>query len=618
MQRPGRSIRRGCAVVATAFALSTVGLVSGAVTAAHATTEANDEIHVDYGDTPGTTMWVHWHGPDSTLDYGLDADYGTTVTAAAPPVTPVDTAGPFWRVQLTGLTANTIYHYRIGAAGLDHTFETAPTDDFMWDDIGDTGSTYFNPAAEASCNKTWMPTVWQQVVDDNPDVVTHGGDISYANDCGVGSVHQFYNDIAPIATQRPIEFAWGNHEYGDPDPAAPPGTPRDTLANYKSRSYMPNPQSEPNDTAKQTSHPGCAPPPGGSGNGCQGSDWGSFQVGHVLFISYGEPDVNDYPDWQVKAAALMATAQNDPTITFIVTYGHRPAYSSAASQVAPKLQTAINALGDKYSPAARPDGKYVLNVGHHVHGGEAFAPQHGVYQVTDGGGGTEIFNYTQTAAGSLWKTGHLEHLRVNVTASSMTLNFICGPVYAPKPAFQPCAAGSVLFSETIPAPGPPPPPPPGPTQYVTNQSVENGDLTGWLGVYNAKSKVADVQPTGGAYDGTWALRITNSATVAQAAGVQNAKPYWVTNTTAGTTYTGSVYVSGPPGTVINLMLRECTAAGSCGSYGQKSVTLGTGWSQVLTTYTAANSGNQIRYYLYAKTIASGGSFLADEFSETSP
>jgi hypothetical protein len=179
----------------------------------------------------------------------------------------------------------------------------------------------------------------------------------------------------------------------------------------------------------------------------------------------------------------------------------------------------------------------------------------------------------------------------------------------------------VLFSETIGPPGPPPPPPPPPppgTEYVSNSSVENGNMTGWLGVYNAKSKVADIQPTGGAYDGTWALRITNTATAAQAAGLQNAKPYWVTNTTAGTTYTGSAYVSGPVGTVINLMLRECTAAGSCSTYAQKSVTLGSAWSQVVTAYIAVNSGNQIRYYLYAKTIATGGSFLADKLSVTSP
>ena len=101
--------------------------------------------------------------------------------------------------------------------------------------MGDTGTTFYDPAAAASCNTPWMAEVWQQIAADNPDFVTHGGDISYANDCGVGNVHQVYNDMAPIATQRPIEFAWGNHEYGTAGTTAPPGTPRDTLANYKGR-----------------------------------------------------------------------------------------------------------------------------------------------------------------------------------------------------------------------------------------------------------------------------------------------------------------------------------------------------------------------------------------------
>src|SRR4051794_36901466 len=133
MAGKSRSTRRRCAVAATALAVSMIGLGAGPLHAARADSDANDEIHVDYGDTPGTTMWVHWHGPDSLLDYGPDATYGTEVTAAAPPVTPVDSTGPFWAVQLTGLTSNTIYHYRIGAAGLDHTFKTAPTGDFVWD-----------------------------------------------------------------------------------------------------------------------------------------------------------------------------------------------------------------------------------------------------------------------------------------------------------------------------------------------------------------------------------------------------------------------------------------------------------------------------------------------------
>jgi hypothetical protein len=517
-------------------------------------------------------------------------------------------------VQLTGLTTGTVYHYKIGASGLDHTFKTAPSGDFTWTDIGDTGTTFYDPVTPAKCNKTWMTQVWQQVTAESPDMITHGGDITYANDCGVGAVHRFWQDIAPIATQRPMEFALGNHEYGTADSAAPPGTPRDSNANYKGRIFMPNPQTTAADTATATSHPGCPPAAGTTGNGCRGTDWGSFKVGHVFFISYPEPETNGYPSWQTKADALMSAAQADPTVSFIVTYGHRPAYSSAPSQVAPALQTAINALGDKYSPAARPDGKYLLNVGHHVHGGEVISPQHGVLQVTNGGGGAENFGFTKTDAHSLWKTGHFEHMKATVTGNTMRLDFICGPVYTLSPNKEPCVKDSVIYSTTLTAPDAGP----GPTEFVANRSVESGDMTGWKGLYSAKSSVTAVQPPGGSYDGTWALQVTNTATAAQAAGLSNAQPIWVTNTRAGTPYTGSAYVSGPSGTVVTLMLRECPQTGSCLTYTTSAVTLGSGWSQVATTFTPAATGNLLKFYLYANSIGAGQSFLADSFSETAP
>ena len=603
------AVLNAACLLAAAVVLATPGLSAPAVA------EPNDEIHSNFGDNASTSMWVHWRGPDSTIDYGITSTYGSTASAVHSPITPVDVAGPFWRVQLTGLTPGRVYHYRIGAAGLDHIFKTAPTRDFVWTDIGDTGTTFHDPSAAAECDKPWMAEVWAQVTASNPDFVTHGGDISYANDCGIGNVHRFFEDIAPIATRRALQFAWGNHEYGVADTSAPPGTPRDSLANYKGRNYVANPQLLPNDTASQTSHPGCPPPAGGTGNGCRGYDWGYFKVGHALFITYPEPEPDAYPDWQAKADLLMAAAQNNPNTSFIVTIGHRPAYSSAVSQVAPKLQAAVNALGDKYSPAARADGKYLLNIGHHVHGGEVIAPQHGVLQVTNGGGGAENFGYSNTDPNSWWKTGHFEHLRVKVTGATMKLDFICGPVSTHSPNRDPCTKDALLYSTTLTSPVPPPPVR---TEYVLNRSVENGDMTGWLGVYNAKSEVTAVQPVGGSAHGTWALRVKNTATVAQEAGVQNARPRWVTNTTAATTYTGSAWVRGPPGTVVTLLLRECPQAGACSAYKAKSVTLGSGWRQVVTTLTAAAHGNQVRYSVYANSIAPGGTFLADLFSESAP
>src|SRR4051794_6161525 len=172
-----RAARWRGALLAAAVLCTTIGVAGVVPRVAMATTETNDEIHVDYGDAPGTSMWVHWHGPDAAVDYGTTTDYGSVATASAPTITPVDTAGPFYPVELIGPTPDTTYHYRIGAAGLDHTFKTAPTGDFVWDDIGDTGTTLYDPAATSSCHRPWMADVWQDVAADQPDFVTHGGDI---------------------------------------------------------------------------------------------------------------------------------------------------------------------------------------------------------------------------------------------------------------------------------------------------------------------------------------------------------------------------------------------------------------------------------------------------------
>lgn len=443
----------GAAVVVLASFVSTQPAHAAAV-------DTVDEIHSGYGDNAGTEMWVFWRGSETAISYGTSAAYGSDATATQSPITPVDIGGPFYRVELTGLTAGTVYHYRIGSTGLDHEFETAPTGDrpWVWDDIGDTGTTYYDPAAGPGCDKQWMSQVWAQIAAEKPDLVTHGGDISYANECGQPSVHQFFQDIAPIATMRPMEFAWGNHEYGAPRETPPPGTPRDSMANYKGRAYVPNPQSTPNDTPLQLENPGCSPAPGTVTNGCQGSDWGYFVAGHVLFISEPEPWYSAYAAWQVWANALMAQEESDPNVLAFVTYGHRPAYTSLYNHVAdrfayqPDLQLAVNALGDSYSPAARPDGKYLLNVSHHIHGGEYFAPQHGVVNVTDGGGGTKEVTYNLSAPGSVWQTSHLEHLRVTVDGGSLKLEFVCGPVFTPNPTQDACTPGDTIFSRTLTSP----------------------------------------------------------------------------------------------------------------------------------------------------------------------
>lgn len=608
--RRGRATLAGCASFVAALAAVVVPLQHAAADPA----DSVDEINCNWGDS-GDSLWIHYRNPDAltpvdTVYYGLDATYGRQANAAAPAILPVDSpSSSFREAQLTGLALGQMIHYRIGDNGLDHTCGTPPTGAFRWDDLGDTGSTLCTP---------WVAITHSQIAADAPTFVTHGGDISYANDCGQAAVHQYYNDQQVWSTSAAFQPVWGNHEYGAATAAAPPGTPRDTLANYKSRSSVTNPQLVPNDTATQTSHPGCPALVGTSTNSCRGEDWGWFEASGVLFISYPEPGYNALADWKIKADALMARAQADPAVDFIVTYGHRPAYSNQQlNSTNADVATAIDALGDRYGAGVVPGGKYVLNVGHHVHGEEAFAPMHGVVNMTNGGGGEGSSALSSTTTGSVYANGHPGYLTgdYDPTAHTLHVRLRCGPAYAPNPRI-PCDLGSTLYDATFTAgQAPPPPPPPAQTQLLSNSSVESSG-TGFLTPYSSSDEVTWTSEA--SYDGSHSIRVRNTAASAQSAGLTT-KPIAVASTEAGATYTGSVWVrTTSPNQSVTLSLRECTSTGSC-TLGTAAVTttlVDTGWHQLQTSRRAIGSGNQLRYVVYASSLPPGTTLYADLFSLT--
>ena len=52
--------------------------------------------------------------------------------------------------------------------------------------------------------------------------------------------------------QFPDIGGWGNHEYGSPQPDSVPGAVRDTMENYKGRSFVANAQSDPSAIDQRT------------------------------------------------------------------------------------------------------------------------------------------------------------------------------------------------------------------------------------------------------------------------------------------------------------------------------------------------------------------------------
>lgn len=397
-----------------------------------------DEIHYEYGEAAGSVRLV-WHGVETSVFYGPSTGYGQQAVATPTAFVPVDTAGPFRQVLLTGLGTEPV-HYRIGPTGADHTLRAAPVGSFDYVDIGDTATTLCDP---------WMAAQHRLVADQFPAFVTHGGDISYANECGVAAVHQYFVDQQAWSESAAFQPTWGNHEYGSPRGNSPPGTPRDSLVNYKGRVPLTNARTSSADTASKTSQPGCAGPL--PGNNCQGDDWGWFRAGGVLFIGYPEPWYHAYPDWESHAAALMATAQADPTVDFVVTYGHRPAWSSVASIVDKNLRAAVVRLSQDYSPTAKhPHGKYVLTVAHHVHGEEVFAPIGGLVEIVNGAGGAGLTNLAPPAKDSILRITHFAVVRggYDAIAHTLTMTVLCGAPYPSKPKYT-CAEGDPLYTTTF-------------------------------------------------------------------------------------------------------------------------------------------------------------------------
>lgn len=399
-----------------------------------------DEIKYSYGNNPDEVVFS-WRGTESTIFYGTQIELGLQKNATNSTITPVDIEGPFREVTLSGLQPNTLYYYRIGLNGEVNTFKSAPIGSFKWSDFGDSGSSDCYP---------WMTSMHQFISEQKSDFVTHGGDISYANYCGEQAVHQYYTDQEVWSKNTAFQPVWGNHEYGAPSATAPVGTPRDSLANYKGRGFITNAQTVPNDTTSKVSNPGCGEEIGSLVNTCLGEDWGWFKAGGVLYISYPEPWPNALTDWEVKASALMAQAQADNSIDFIITYGHRPAYSSTSEGPDLNVKAAIDNLAQQYSPRIdNPNGKYIVSVGHHAHSAEAFSPINGLTHVVSAAGGQSFNQFTNIHPNSVFRLRHLGVLNGTYDAinHSMKLEFVCGP-NIPNIG-ESCNYGDVMYSTTF-------------------------------------------------------------------------------------------------------------------------------------------------------------------------
>ncbi len=395
-----------------ALAVVAAGVLAGLLLASTATSsgEAARVSQVHYGYRNARTVVFDWVGEATDLRYGPTARYGTTLTAVAPTPMPFSSPGPFREVVVSGLKAGATYHYSIGG-GPDATFSTPPRGAYRF-------------AVEADVGATPETTLVQgAIAADRPAFVLLAGDLTYANDRGQEYVDRHFDAVMAWSRRAAYVPAWGNHDWKHPGD--------DDLRNYKGRLVMPNGRAS-----------SSAPP-----EGCCGDDWGWFDAGGVRFISYPEPYSDEtWDEWAIGAAGIMASAERDRRIHFVVTFGHRPAYSSGYHDGEGKLARVIGTLGREFP-------KYVLNLNGHSHNYERFKAIDGVVHVTTGAGGASPQELqSDPLSETVFRLQHLSYLRVDVTASAMRVQAVCGPA-TDKDASS-CVAGRVVDSVTFTAGAP--------------------------------------------------------------------------------------------------------------------------------------------------------------------
>ncbi len=376
------------------------------VLAIHSTALPGTATEVHYTFTGPTSVAFDWRGSANGMRVKVSAKRWKTFAAHRARPQPFSSPGPFKEVRIAGLKRGKSYRYAIGSGPVS-TFRTAPTGSFRFDveaDVGDSGS---DPPV--------TPTQ-AQIAADKPAFVLVVGDLTYGNDEGQDAVDRHFNDVMAWSRRAAYMPAWGNHEWDKST---------DDLRNYKGRFALPHPKAS----------------PGAPAAGCCGEDWSWFDAGPVRFISYPEPYTSaTWAQWKNDATPLMSSAQSNPRIRFIVTFGHRPAYSSGYHHGESQLASILDGFGDRYS-------KYVLNLNGHSHNYERFQPIHSVVHVTATGGGADLEALSSADKRTTFRALHLIHVRVDVTSTSMTLRAICGPATS-HDQFR-CTQGQIVDSYVI-------------------------------------------------------------------------------------------------------------------------------------------------------------------------
>ena len=235
-------------------------------------------LHLSWVGDPQTMVAVTWWSAANypgTVQYGLTTGYEVgSVTSTARTLTAL--TGYYHDATLTGLTPDTLYHYRVGDPtdgwSADHTFKTAPSNiaPFTFTAYGDQGT---SSNSIATTNR---------IVATNPAFNLIAGDIAYDS-----MWTSWFNIMEPLAANIPTLVANGNHE---------------TETHVKELFQLPN-----------------------------NEKWFSFNYGNVHFIAlrtdYDIAATTQNPEQLAWLEIDLITAAADPSRRWIIAFFHFPAYS---------------------------------------------------------------------------------------------------------------------------------------------------------------------------------------------------------------------------------------------------------------------------------------------------
>jgi hypothetical protein len=355
-----------------------------------------DQIH--FSIISRTAITFDWIGTTDSINFGTDPNSLNSWVHAMPaaylPVSSpwVSDPGPYWEAKLTGLQQNTLYSYKIGSNGQVNTFRTPPPP----------GTSGFRvcTASDMHDNSPECVAMFAQIAGFKPAFVLTTGDLTGAGPDGQEKVGHRFRDAMLWSQTAAWLAVEGNHDWEY--------TTADDLRTYKGRFDIPNPGTILSSPAVSAG----------------GEDWGWFDYGNTRFISWPEPWTSgSWNEWKSYATPVLSAAQNDPNIKFIVTFGHRSAYTSTNGRS--PGETGLRSILDGFHTAY---SKYVLDLSGHNHQYERYQFSNGMNYIVNSTTGSYYHTgwaSTTKPAGCAFRAIHYGILVLNVSDSTIQGQFIC-------------------------------------------------------------------------------------------------------------------------------------------------------------------------------------------------